>query len=638
MHDPRGSATTPWRVYLKHILLTYALIAPAAGYQAIYVYNQVHPEFFFMPLLVGLVIGSLLGRAELLKQRLREKSEQFRAIADLAQEFTYYRRIDGSYEYVSPSCEQMLGYPPEAFYKEPNLMDRLVHEQDRELWSCHIHSINEGGEPESFDLRLLAADGREVWVNHVCAPVFDEQGQQSGVRSTNLDVTQRHEDARRIEHMAYYDPLTDLPNRRLVNLRIQEMITRADAEESSFAVMFLDLNRFKNINDSFGHGFGDRLLLQIAERIRSGCERECTVGRFGGDEFVLLFPRLADVDEAAELALRVLERIEQPLDLDWVELFVSGSVGISFYPEDGQNPDELIRSADLAMYKTKSPTAGKVQVYSSHLRHEATRFVTTEHKLYKALEMHEFEVHYQPKVEMASGRIVGLEALVRWRHPEEGLIAPNDFIAVAEETGQILGLGEQVFEQVFEDLSRWQSQGIAVPVAVNVSARQFVDHAFCTRVCGWMESHRFDPSLLEVEVTEQVFLGDISSAGKRLQSLRDNGISLALDDFGTGYSSFNYLRQLPINTLKIDRSFILDLEEGGSSLPILKAIITLCREMNLSTVVEGVETEEQSRILRELGCELAQGFYYHRPLPVTEVEALLESLPGRSPAVSPAAV
>ncbi len=623
MHGPRGRNNHPWRVYLKHVLLTYMVIGPAAGFQAIYVYNQFKPEFFFVPMLVGLVIGSLLGRAVLLKQRLREKSEQFRAIADLAQEFTYYRRVDGSYEYVSPSCEQMLGYSPQAFYDEPNLMDRLVHQEDRWRWANHIHSINDGGEPESFDVRLLAADGREIWVNHVCAPVYDEQGVQIGVRSTNLDITQRHLDAQRIEHMAYYDPLTDLPNRRLVAKRIEDLIAQADAEESSFAVMFLDLNRFKNINDSFGHGFGDRLLVQIAERIGAGCERECTVGRIGGDEFVLLFPRLGDVDEAAELALRLLERIEQPMELDWVELFVSGSIGISFYPEDGQNPDELVRNADLAMYKTKSPTAGKVQVYSSHLRHEATRFVTTEHKLYKALEKREFEVYYQPKVEMSSGRIVGLEALARWRHPEEGLISPNDFIPVAEETGQVLGLGEQVFDQVFNDLSRWQRQGVAVPVAVNVSARQFADHAFCTRVCGRMEASHFDASLLEVEVTEQVFLGDIDSAVKRLQGLRENGISLALDDFGTGYSSFNYLRQLPINTLKIDRSFILDLEEGGSSLPILKAIITLCREMNLQAVVEGVETEEQSRVLRELGCELAQGFYYHRPMPVGDVDALL---------------
>jgi diguanylate cyclase (GGDEF)-like protein/PAS domain S-box-containing protein len=610
-------------IYFKHILLTMLVVAPAAASQAMHYYGGFELRFFFVPLMVSVVVGTLLGRSALLKLQLRDHSEQFRAIVDLAQEFTYFRRLDGRYEYVSPACERMTGYAPEEFYHTPNLMDLLIHPEDRERWANHLHSINDGGKPESFDLRLIARDNRVVWFNHVCAPVYDERGQQVGVRSTNLDVTGRKEDEARIERMAFFDPLTELPNRRSLVRHIRDEIVRAEACGDHFAILFLDLNRFKNINDSFGHSFGDRLLRQIAERLRGSCHNGCMVSRFGGDEFVILLRGVAEKVQAAEVAKRLLLVIEQPLELDGIDLHVSGSIGIAFYPEDGEEEDTLIRNADVAMYKTKKDSSGNIRVYSADFSDEATHFVTTESKIQKGILNNEFVAYYQPKVDIRSGKVIGMEALARWQHPQQGLISPGEFIPVAEETGQITALGRQILEQVLADILRWQEEGVAVPVAINVSARQFADHEYCQELVRTIRESGCAMSLLEVEITEQVFLGDIESATERLRYLRGTGLTIALDDFGTGYSSFNYIKQLPIDTLKIDRSFISHIDSDQAEYAIVKALVSLCRDLRLNMVVEGVETPPQREALVSLGCDKGQGYHFFRPMPQEEAERLL---------------
>lgn len=610
-------------VYLKHTLLSMLVIAPAALTQAANYYSSFDPHFFLMPLVVSVVVGFLLGRSALLKTQLQEQGEQFRAIADLAQEFTYFRRIDGNYEYVSPACLTMTGYSPAEFYQTPKLMDLLIHPEDRGRWSHHLHLINEGGQPESFELRLLSRDNRVVWFQHICAPVYDEKGSQVGVRSTNLDITQRKESEARIERMAYYDPLTELPNRRSLVKHIRSLIEKDGKPLQRFAVLFLDLSRFKNINDSFGHSFGDRLLKLIAERLRSVCRKECLVSRFGGDEFIILIERLRGKEHAAEFAKRLLQIIEQPLELDGIDLHVSASVGISFYPEDGKDEDTLIRNADVAMYKTKKDSSGNIRVYSVDDSDEAARFVTTESNIQKGIKNDEFIPFYQPKVDMRSGRIIGMEALARWQHPVQGLISPGEFIPIAEETGQINALGGQVLNQVLGDISRWQEMGLAVPVAINVSARQFADQGYCRSLVQTIHASGCALPLLEVEITEQVFLGDIETAAARLRYLRSAGLTIALDDFGTGYSSFNYIKQLPINTLKIDRSFITHIDSDKAEYAIIKALVSLCRDLRLNMVVEGVETSPQREALVSLGCDKAQGFHFHRPMSAEEVERLL---------------
>lgn len=616
---PRGNAL----IYLKHILLTMLLVAPAATIQAVNYYGSFEPRFFVAPFIVSLVVGSLLGRSVLLKVQLQEQGEQFRAIADLAQEFTYFRRVDGSYEYVSPASQTMTGYTPADFYHTPNLMDLLIHPEDRGRWSHHVHHINDGGQPESFELRLLSKDNRVVWFQHICAPVYDAKGRQVGVRSTNLDITQRKESEEHIERMAFYDPLTDLPNRRSLVKRIRSLIEGGSKPPQRFAVLFLDLSRFKNINDSFGHSFGDRLLKLIAERLRSACQNGCLVSRFGGDEFIILLERVQGKEMVAEMAKRLLLAIEQPLELDGIDLHVSASVGISFYPEDGEDEDTLIRNADVAMYKTKKDSGGNIRVYSSDDSDEAARFVTTESNIQKGVMKNEFMAFYQPKVDMRSGKVIGMEALARWQHPKQGLIPPGEFIPVAEETGQINALGAQILAQVLEDICRWQEMGVAVPVAINVSARQFADHDYCRNLVQIIRASGCALPLLEVEITEQVFLGDIETAAERLRYLRTAGLTIALDDFGTGYSSFNYIKQLPIDTLKIDRSFITHIDSDKAEFAIIKALLSLCHDLRLNMVVEGVETAMQRDALVSLGCDKAQGFHFFRPMPASDMEQLL---------------
>jgi len=610
-------------IYLRYIALVMMVIYPVALTQAYRFFDSPPPQFLLAPTLAAIIIGSLLSRSVRLKFELQAKSEQFRAIADLAQEFTYLRSIDGSYEYVSPSCINLTGYEPQDFYSTPNFMDQLIHPDDMTIWKRHVHDINDNGSPETLDLRLLKNDGTIVWFNHICMPVNDEDGKQIGVRSTNLDITKRKQDEKRIENMAYYDALTHLPNRRSLQRHLEQLMSNNIENKQHFPVLFLDLDRFKNINDGFGHQFGDRLLHVIAQRIEHISGENNLVCRFGGDEFVVVLANNTSTDTANLFAVELLAAIEESIELDGIELHISASIGISFYPDDGNDADTLIRNADVAMYKTKKEGSGNIRIYSASDSAEATRFITTETKIHKALQENEFVVYYQPKVDMVNGNIIGMEALARWIHPVQGLIPPCDFISVAEETGQIIPLAKQLLQQVLTDLARWQQAGIALPVSVNVSARQFADMEFCNRIMKMINDANIPPSLLELEVTEQVFLGDIDTACERLMQLHKYGLSIALDDFGTGYSSFGYLRQLPIDTLKIDRSFICNIETDKAEIAIIRAIISMCSEMRLNVVVEGIETLQQSDALLSLGCNIAQGFYYHRPMPVDELNRLL---------------
>ncbi len=609
------------KTYLIYTLMAIIAIGSVATIQQIFFYGGMNPKFYMLPLVVALLIGSLLGHAGVLKKKLRYKSDQFRAIADLAIEFTYIRNIDGHYEYVSPSCLAITGYNQQEFYQQSNLMDQLIHPDDLHLWSNHVHHINEGGIPQTLDIRLTRKDGKIAWISHLCSPVFDDDGEQQGVRSTNMDITRRKQYEEQFRRMAYFDPLTDLPNRHSLEEKLQEHISE-NSTDNVFALFFLDLSRFKNINDSFGHSFGDRLLIEIAQRL-THIQENLFISRFGGDEFVLLSPSVKNDEQALAIAKQIIKDIEKPLDIEGVELYVSGSIGIALYPRDGKDPDTLISRADAAMYTTKGNNNMGAEIYSASVGDQVKHFISTEQKIYKGIKNAEFEAFYQPKISLSDERIVGMEALIRWNHPTEGMIMPGDFIHIAEETGQITELGQIVFNQVKADLDRWHSQAIAVPIAINISARQFSSQQYCDSCMQQLQNLTFNQNMLELEVTEQVFLGDLEHAKKRLQAFRDHGVSIALDDFGTGYSSLNYLKQLPINTLKIDISFVRDLAQGNRTYAILKSILAMSRDLGLNAVAEGVETEQQKLLLQELSCEVAQGYLFHKPMPVADIERLL---------------
>ena len=608
-------------VYLRFICATYLLIGTVASMQIYFFYQDLNPKFFIMPSIVAMLIGIVLARLSILKQQLKTKSNQFRAIADLAMEFTTYRMLDGQYDYVSPSCLSVTGYDQDAFYNQPNFLDQLIHEDDRGLWHNHLHHINEGGDPEALDLRLISKSGDIVWISHLCAPVFDEKGNLMGVRSTNLNITDRKKFEEKYRQMALYDPLTKLPNRRSLEHELENKIRDKDGQ-STFAVLFLDLSRFKNINDNFGHSFGDRLLVQLASDLAK-LQEKLFVSRFGGDEFVMLVSGITADDEALKIAREIIALIEKPIIVDDVELYISGSIGISIYPRDGEDAETLISHADTAMYQTKENGHKGAEIYSINLSDRVNHFISTENKIYKGLENSEFKVFYQPQINLLDNSIVGVEALIRWQNPLDGLIMPNDFISIAEETGQIIEIGDFVFDTVLSDLTKWHQSNIAVPISINFSARQFTNHAYSESCLEKLRHIDFDTSMIELEVTEQVFLGDIDHAIIRLKQFKDAGVSIALDDFGTGYSSLNYLKHLPIDTLKIDISFVRDLVLGNRSYNILKAILLMAEDLGLNSIAEGVETMEQQELLRKLDCKLAQGFLYHRALPEADIERLL---------------
>ena len=619
----------PLHFYLKGFLLVAAIIIPAASVQ-IFVVLDASPftnggidwPLFIMPLVVIMTAGFLVGRILLLGYRLRHSSEKFRAVADVAKEFIYLRSVEGDYEYVSPSCKELCGYSQEHFYAMPNFMDTLIHPEDLDRWKDHIHNINHSGAPEHFDIRLITRNDCTVWISHNCIPVFDDSGQQIGVRSSNVDITERKVFEKRIEHMAYFDPLSNLPNRRSLERTINLYIDEKKENQEPFALLFLDLDRLKYINDSYGHYLGDKLLRKIS-RLLLKSVGDGYISRFGGDEFVIVAHHIKNADEAAEYAQKIIRDLEQPFMVDEHKLYLTGCIGISFYPDDGQNSDELVKNADAAMYQSKLEKQSKIYFYQPKLAKHANNFISIESALRKALENNELEFYYQPKVSLPDRKVVGLEALARWMHPTRGMIPPDQFIPVAEETGLILPIGELLFSNMLEDMMKWKQHCINTPVAINISARQFIDKKFCESLEREIEHFPLPANQLQIEITEQVFLRNLDETISKLRRIKEHGVTIAIDDFGTGYSSLNYIKMLPIDTIKIDRTFVVGALEDPKDLAVLKAMASLCKGLSLEMIAEGIETEAQQQLVQDIGCYHAQGFLFHRPMPASDIESLL---------------
>lgn len=623
-HVGRRRLLADGRIYLRYIGVAALVVGCAVSYQLLVVHEQFRPEALLAPLAVTLFVGIMLGRNVLLKRHLERKSEQFRAVADLAEEFTFYQRLDGGFDYVSPACRTITGYRPAELISEPALLERLVYPEDRALWKEHQQQLRDTGMPHHLDLRLLHRNGAIVWVSHTAVPVYDARGHRViGLRATTLDISQRKHYEEHIEHQANYDLLTGLPNRRLLMQRMGAMIAVAGETAAPFAVLFLDLDRFKYLNDSYGHAFGDQLLKTLGERLTANVGDCCVVSRFGGDEFVILLPAVATIEDATRKARNLLEIVEIPLEIAGSEFSLSGSIGIALYPSDGTDADTLIRNADAAMYRSKRGINGKVQRYSPAIVADAASFLTLENQLRKGLRSGEFVSYYQPKICLDSSAIIGFEALARWRRSDGTISSPDLFIPVAEETGMIRELGEQMLELVCHQLYQWREHGLALPVAVNVSGHQFAEDNFVHTIAQLLNDYQLAPQLLELEITEQALIGDMEEAIERLAALRALGIRIALDDFGTGFSSLNYLRKLPIDQVKIDRSFIRGAEQNANDMAILRTIISLCGDLHLEIVVEGIETAAHHQMLRQLGCRVGQGYYFHRPMPSHELSALL---------------
>jgi diguanylate cyclase (GGDEF)-like protein len=427
-----------------------------------------------------------------------------------------------------------------------------------------------------------------------------------------------------LQHLVLHDTLTLLPNRVLLEDRIQQAVAECKRNATQCAVLFVDLDRFKMLNDSLGHFAGDGVLRAVAERLRSAVRSEDTVSRLGGDEFVILVKRVAQLEDAERVARKAMDALASPIHIGGQELRISSSIGISLYPAHGDNATRLIANADAAMYHVKKSGRCNFALFSPEMGTFFPKRLALETELRAALENNEFELHYQPKVDMRSGRIVGMEALVRWHHPRRGLVMPAEFIPFAEETGLIVPLGRWVLHQACFQNRAWQKRGIRdLGIAVNISGVQFQQPNFVETVSYALASSGLAPRFLELEITETVVMQNAAEAIGMLEQLHRMGVALSIDDFGTGYSSLNYLKRFPIHKLKIDQSFIRDISMDSDDAAIVNAIIALAHSLRLRVVAEGVERQEQLNFLRVLGNDEYQGFLHSRPLPAREIEEVL---------------
>ncbi len=577
---------------------------------------------------LGMLTRTLDDMAAALEAREREL-DQNRFFLEKAQEVAHIGSwisepsASGRLTWSSEAC-RIFGFAEHEFDGRVETFFRCVHPEDLERVQEASRAALAGEKPYRVDHRIVRPDGSVHWVHQRAEVLRDAAGAPLSMVGVVQDISRRMEREARIQHLAYYDPLTGLPNRALLNDRLQQAVAEADRHQRQVGVMLLDLDRFKDINDSLGHDAGDQLLKSVAERLAGAVRKGDTVARLGGDEFVVILPDLVHTDDAARVAHKVMEAFARPFHLAQRELYVGTSVGITIYPYDDRNVPNLMRNADIAMYRAKEAGRNAYQFYTAEMTARVEERLAIENDLQRALRESEFFLVYQPIVDIRSERIVGAEALLRWRHPDRGTLLPERFIALAEETGLVVPIGEWVLHAVCRQGAEWQRRGLPdLRLGINLAARHFRQPSLLHAVRQAQAQTGFEPRHLELEMTEGTLFGQDQPTALQLDTLSEMGVSLAIDDFGTGYSNLGYLQRFPIRTLKIDQSFIRGVPDDPDSTAIATTIITLAHSLGMRVVAEGVETADQLQFLRRHHCDAYQGFYLSDPLPPTELERLL---------------
>lgn len=552
-----------------------------------------------------------------------ENEAQFRATMEAAQVGIFVLQ-DHLFKYANPCLLGLLGYREDELVNRKGPLDLFpVDQHDFLLQQMDARAAGVGG--TSYEMTVVRKDGGLLPVRILGAPsVF---GGRSASVGTVVDLSVQKLAELKIRELADFDALTGLPNRRLLHDRLTQLLAVAERDQAPFALMFLDLDHFKRINDSLGHSLGDELLCAVSRRLSGAVRKVDTLARLGGDEFILAMPGI-NAAAAADVARRLLEECNVPFVVAGHELTVTPSVGISVCPQDGKDIDSLLKNADAAMYKAKELGRNTFQFYAAEMNTATLERLMMESNLRRALKNQEFVLHYQPLVSLQSGLIVGVEALIRWQHPDLGMIMPDRFIHVAEDTGLINPLGDWVLGEACRQAQAWNDAGLPpTSMAVNVAPVQFRQAGFIEAVAGALAASRLDAGLLELELTERTVMHDADISIGTLVALHRMGVELSLDDFGTGYSSLAYLKRFPVGKLKIDRSFIRDLVLDADDQAIASTIVSMGRNLRLTVLAEGVETAEQLLLLRNMDCDMAQGFLFSRAVPPDQMAELLRTQP-----------
>lgn len=636
--DPNQSAPLPFFLIpvviaaaflpLSQVLLVCALVLGGVlfgmSFESAEVQDSLMPQVIALALISSLSLVILYYRQQLEALRVdvyaRAETKKFDRALQQSADAVMITDVAGMIEYVNPAFEAMTGYQAREMQGKPAKQFKSGEHSKafyKQLWKT-IYA----GQPFNEVFLNKRRDGTHYYEDQTISPLKDEQGNITHFVATGRDISDRMETQARLDYLAHHDVLTQIPNRSHFLDLFRQALARARRHEIPLALMFLDLDHFKRINDSLGHEAGDELLLGFCKRIKAVLREEDIFARFGGDEFVLLFENFGERAGANRLAEKLLAAVSEPFTLHDQEFFVGVSIGISLFPEDGEDSQSLMQHADTAMYHSKTTGRNQYQYYAAEMTNQAHRRISLESLLRRALEQEQFELYYQPIVDAGEGTVRCAEALLRWNHPQDGLVGPAQFIPLLEDTGLIVPVGEWLLHQACQQAQAWRERpgNEQFCIAVNLSSRQLEDDGFVSKVDRVLAETGLDPTALKLEVTESMLMQNLDSGLAMMQALADRGIQLAIDDFGTGYSSLSHLKRMPINILKIDRSFVKDILEDPNDRAIVQATLAMAESLHLDVVAEGVESAHHGHFLEQMGCRFLQGFYFSQPLPAQEFD------------------
>jgi diguanylate cyclase (GGDEF)-like protein/PAS domain S-box-containing protein len=610
----------------SHVILPFKVGGKTVGAFSLYAYEANFFDDVQLKLLEEMTADVSFALENMVRETLRKQGEDnlrklSRAVEQSANA-VMITNYSGVIEYVNPWFSRMTGYPADEIVGKTTTQlksDRTPDETYQEMAETLLMGKEWIGE-----VHRARKNGDLYWCLETVSPLKNEAGEITHFVAITEDISERKQAEETIRHLAFHDALTGLPNRRLFKDRLHQAVAVSHRSGTSFALMLLDLDRFKTVNDTLGHGIGDDLLIAVAERLGAAIREGDTLARMGGDEFALIAIGIKQPEEMAHLAEKLLNILQSPFYLQGHELYASTSIGITLYPADASDEDVLVKNADIALYHAKDQGRNNYQFFTGDTNAAMLYRLALENSMRWAIERNEFVLDYQPQMDIPSGEIHGTEALIRWQHPEFGLIAPAQFIPLAEETGLIVTIGEWVLRTACTQAKAWDLAGMPMRISVNLSARQFQQGDLAERIGNILRQTGLSPALLEVELTEGILMEDTVQTGTILNQLHGMGVQISIDDFGTGYSSLSYLKRLPIQLLKIDQSFVRDINTDPDDRAIVTAVIALAHSLKLKVVAEGVETQEQLSFLQEHGCDIIQGYLYSRPVSGEEVGALMK--------------